>query len=174
MYGYPTHYYNQPTGGGISCLGCLFSAGVLFLAFSVLAVFVLVMVGIGLVIYLIVRWLFKPQPRLFEAYPMSRWSDAYEHGLDFLETRSGVDFNSTPLRILSGSLILTLTPLMLLDWVIPGTLGFLPWVGLVLAFSTAWVLSNTSMVFRSLPEPLSIRDLLPSDDGLPLPPDFFG
>src|SRR5262245_34005656 len=107
-------YIRQEPSGGCApgCFGCFFATMIFGVAFFVLTIVTLLMVGIGIIIFLIVRWLVVPQPRLFGAWPISRWSDAYEHGLFSLESWTGIDFNSTPLRILRGTLILTLIPLI--------------------------------------------------------------
>lgn len=165
------------------CLGFLITLIVLGIAFLTVSLIVLAMAAIGYAIYSIVRWLTTPQPRLFGAWPMSRWTMSYEHGLFLLENNSGIDFNSTPMRILSGSLVLTLVPLILLNWTIALFVVFPPWVlpmvGLLLGTGTGaflsqpptnwfvWDGSTTGMLLDApelfLPEDLALLDMMNSD-----------
>lgn len=150
-------------GGG--CAGCLVSLAVFGLAFAVLSLLTLVFVAIGYVLYQIAVYLFRPQPRLFGAYPMSRWAMSFDAGLFLLEDRSGIDFNSTPMRTLSGVLMLTLAPLIILSWVMmffsPTWLWILPGVGLVLSVGTSAMLtSGPELFWASGSGTTSVEDIL--------------
>lgn len=168
MYTQPYPHYQQ--GGGISCLGCLISGLFLLVAFAAVAVVAFVVVAIAYAIFAIVVWLTKPQERMYNAQSISRWSNAFEHGIYLLEVRLGMDFNSSPLRILAGVLILTLCPMIIIHWLFP-SLAFLPLLGLFLTFSTTWVLSHPPQPFRLKFRPFDATLFQPADDGLFLPLD---
>ncbi len=136
-------YYVPAQGdGGCAggCGGCLVMALILGIAFIFVSVVALVMIVVGYIIYRILVWLFSPQPRLFGAWPMSRWTMFYEHMLFQLETRTLVDFNSTPMRLLMGALIISVVPLTIIGWLMstfhPDWQIWLPAIGLLLGILT--------------------------------------
>ena len=154
------------------CVGGLLVLTIVFVAVAILSIVIIGLVVIGWAIYMIIRWLTTPQPRMFGAWPMSRWTNAYEHGLFLLEDRTGVDVNSSPMRILMGTLTLSLPPLIVLSWLLsafsPALLWILPGVGLAMGFGTALVLSRTPDLFWPRTSSASISLITKDEDGLPL------
>ena len=112
-------YTNQGGVSIVGCVGCVFSLMILMVLLMILAMGLLTIAAIGYAIYRVVLWLTTPQPRLFGAAPMSRWTNAYEHALFLLEQRTGIATNTTPVRILGGVAALTLTPLLVLNLIAP-------------------------------------------------------
>jgi hypothetical protein len=104
-----------------------------------LLVLLLVMIALGVVAYLILRrWVipflqqpFTAPPRLFGAPATVQWMLAYEYWLFLLEQVTGIEFNSTPFRILIGCLIISLTPAVVIGLplaVISPTGAWLQWL----------------------------------------------
>lgn len=163
------------SNSGCSPMGCgiwLVIFMVLALAFLVLSAVTVAAVAVGFVIYRIVMWFFSPQPRLFGAWPESRWSLAFEHVLFQLEQRTGIDTNTTPMRILAASLVVTFIPLLLIGFLLstfhPSWLWIMPGIGLITGFATAMQLSQP---MSSWFDPNTESDDLyaitaPLDDGL--------
>lgn len=134
---------------GEGCVGCLVTLMIMGVAFLALSLLALTMALIAYAIYHIFRWLFTPQPRPFGAWPMSRWSMAFEHAQYRLEQSTGVYWNSCPEGIIASSALTVLVPFLVLG-------------GLLSAFHPTWVLVLPSMgaiigvgtgVFLSQPRP---------------------
>lgn len=143
----------QRQGGGLGCLGCLlfFVIGMSIIAMAAVAMLVISLIAYA--IYSIVMWLTTPQPRLFDAPPMSRWSNAYEHGFYLLESRIGVSTNKSPTRIFVTVATLTMTPILLLTIMLPFLspiiLGLLYFTGLSITFATTNTLTQPYEWFSS-------------------------
>lgn len=139
-------YAPIPQQSGCSPWGCAVVIIVLLAAFIFLSIVTLILVVVGVIIYLIIQWLFSPQERLFGAWPMSRWTSGYEQGLFWLEKLTGFEAATTPMRILGGSLIISIVPLLFTGWILSFLnstwLWVMPGVGLFLGFATAMWLSR--------------------------------
>ena len=134
-------------GGGL--FGCALM-GVFVLLFMIIFFMFLLSVAIGVAIayaiYQVVLWLTTPQPRLFGASPMSRWSNAYEQGLFLLEKHFKISTNTSPQRILVSVAIITLTPITIIGLVMPflspTSLGILYGIGFFLILMTTQTLTQ--------------------------------
>jgi hypothetical protein len=132
-------------------------AGGMILAVSIFFLSMMTLLGfaIGYVTVMIIRWIFAPQPRPYNAPPISRFESTYEQGLFKLEEMTGKDYSTLPLNILSGSLILSLTPCLVLGLLIGSDAMILPVIGLGLAFLSTMLLSQPynwfNRLFLSLP-----------------------
>ncbi len=152
--------------GGVSiagCAGCVFGIMFLMVLLLILAMGLLTIAAIGYAIYRVTLWLVTPQPRLFGAAPMSRWTNAYEHALFLLEQRIGIATNTTPVRILGGVAVLTLTPLLVLNLMVPVfspfILTILNLAGLGITVATARTLTQPYGWFRgNVMEGLNLDD----------------
>lgn len=169
----------QREGGGLGCLGCLFFFVIGMSILAVTAIVMLVIFLIAYAIYSVVLWLTTPQPRLFGAPPISRWSNAYEHGFYLLESRIGASTNKSPTRIFVSVATLTMTPIILLNLVLPFLSpviwGILYITGLSITFATTNTLTqpydwfdidNTLMQELGIGDPkqdYSFDELLPFD-----------